>query len=292
MRGSQYKAWGLLTPTLAILFFIGLIPFFYVIYLSLFRYNIFSLKGMVFAGIDNFRKLMFDPDFMHSLRIGLIFVAITCVVEMFLGLAIALFLTNEFVGKGVFRTILALPLAVAPITIGSIWVLMTNPDMGPLTYFLRTIGVDYNIGNSARQAFLTTIGMDIWHWTPFVTLTLLAGLTSFPKDPFEAAKVDGANKWQILRYLTLPLLTPVILTMLFIRIMDSFRIFDEIWMLTSGGPGTATRYVSIHVVRLVLSSTDYGYGSAMSVFLLYLTIVMCWLLLNIISVVRRETGER
>jgi len=292
MRASQYKAWGLLTPTLCILFFIGLIPFFYVIYLSLFEYNIFSLKGMVFAGVGNFRKLMFDPDFMHSLRIGLTFVVITCVVEMFLGLVIALFLTNEFVGKGVFRTILALPLAVAPITIGSIWVLMTNPDMGPFTYFLRVIGVDYNIGNSARQAFFTTIGMDIWHWTPFVTLTLLAGLTSFPKEPFEAAKVDGANRWQVLRYVSLPLLTPVILTMLFIRIMDSFRIFDEIWMLTSGGPGTATRYVSIHVVRLVLSSTDYGYGSAMSVFLLYLTIVMCWLLLNIISVVRRETIER
>jgi len=246
---------------------------------------------MVFTGVGNFRKLMFDPDFMHSLRIGLTFVVITCVAEMFLGLAIALFLTNEFVGKGVFRTILALPLAIAPITIGSIWVLMTNPDIGPLPYLLHRVGINYNIGVSARQAFFTTILMDIWHWTPFVTLTLLAGLTSFPKEPFEAAKVDGASKWQVLRYLTIPLLTPVILTMLFIRIMDTFRIFDEVWMLTSGGPGTATRYVSIHVVRLVLSSTDYGYGSGMSVFLLYLTIVMCWLLLNIISVVRRETRE-
>jgi multiple sugar transport system permease protein len=247
---------------------------------------------MVFTGVGNFRKLMFDSDFMHSLGIGLTFVVITCTVEMFLGLAIALFLTNEFVGKGVFRTILALPLAVAPITIGSIWVLMTNPDVGPLPYLLHKIGVNYNIGVNAKQAFFTTILMDIWHWTPFVTLTLLAGLTSFPKEPFEAAKVDGASRWQTLRHITLPLLTPVILTMLFIRIMDTFRIFDEVWMLTSGGPGTATRYISIHVVRLVLTATDYGYGSGMSVFLLYLTIVMCWLLLNIISVVRRETRER
>jgi len=291
MRTSQYKAWGLLTPTLAILFFIGVLPFLYVVYLSLFQYNIFSLKGMVFTGVGNFRKLMFDSEFMHSLGIGLTFVVITCVVEMFLGLVIALFLTNEFVGKGVFRTILALPLAIAPITVGSIWVLMTNPDMGPLPYLLHKFGIGYNIGVNAKQAFFTTIVMDIWHWTPFVTLTLLAGLTSFPKEPFEAAKVDGANRWQTLRYITLPLLTPVILTMLFIRIMDTFRIFDEVWMLTSGGPGTATRYVSIHVVRLVLSSTDYGYGSSMSVFLLYLTIVMCWLLLNIISVIRRETRE-
>lgn len=291
MRTSQYKAWGLLAPTLVILFFIGLAPFFYVIYLSLFKYNIWSVRGMVFAGVDNFRKLMFDSSFMHSLGIGLTFVVVTCSIETLLGLVIAIFLTNEFVGKGVFRTILTLPLAIAPITIGSIWVLMTNPDIGPLPYILHKFGIDYNIGVNAKQAFFTVVFMDIWHWTPFVTLTLLAGLTSFPKEPFEAAKVDGANKWQTLRYITLPLLTPVILTMLFIRIMDTFRIFDEVWMLTGGGPGTATRFVSIDVVRRVLVSTDYGYGSSMSVFLLYLTIVMCWLLLNIISIARREVHE-
>ena len=292
MRTSQYKAWGLLAPTLVILFFIGLVPFLYVIYLSLFKYNIWSVRGMVFAGVDNFRKLMFDSSFMHSLGIGLTFVVITCLIETLLGLAIAIFLTNEFVGKGVFRTILTLPLAIAPITIGSIWVLMTNPDIGPLPYILHKFGIDYNIGVNAKQAFFTVVFMDIWHWTPFVTLTLLAGLTSFPKEPFEAAKVDGANKWQTLRYITLPLLTPVILTMLFIRVMDTFRIFDEVWMLTGGGPGTATRFVSIDVVRRVLVSTDYGYGSSMSVFLLYLTIVMCWLLLNIISITRKEVHER
>ena len=291
MRRSQYKAWGLLAPTLVILFFVGLAPFFYVIYLSLFQYNIWSARGMVFAGVNNFRKLVFDSDFMHSLGIGLIFVVTTCAVEMSLGLIIALFLTNRFVGKGIVRTILALPLAIAPITIGSIWVLLTNPDIGPLPYVLRKLGVDYNIGVNANQAFLTTIFMDVWHWTPFVTLTLLAGLTSFPKEPFEAARVDGANRWQILRYVTLPLLTPVILTVLFIRIMDTFRIFDEVWMLTSGGPGTATRFVSIEVVRRVLVSTDYGYGSSMSVFLLYLTIVVCWLLFQMISVVGRKTRE-
>jgi len=292
MRTSQYKAWGLLAPTLVILFFIGLVPFLYVIYLSLFKYNIWSVQGMVFAGVDNFRKLMFDSSFMHSLGIGLTFVVITCSIETLLGLVIAIFLTNEFVGKGVFRTILTLPLAIAPITIGSIWVLMTNPDIGPLPYILHKFGIDYNIGVNAKQAFFTVVFMDIWHWTPFVTLTLLAGLTSFPKEPFEAAKVDGANKWQTLRYITLPLLTPVILTMLFIRVMDTFRIFDEVWMLTGGGPGTATRFVSIDVVRRVLVSTDYGYGSSMSVFLLYLTIVMCWLLLNIISITRKEVHER
>lgn len=133
------------------------------------------------------------------------------------------------------------------------------------------------------QAFFTTVLVDIWHWTPFVVLTFMAGLSALPKQPYEAALVDGANRWQVFRYITIPLLKPVILTTLFIRIMDTFRVFDEVWMLTSGGPGTATRYVSIHLVRLVLQSMEYGYSSAMSLFLLYLTIVMCWLLMTFIS---------
>jgi multiple sugar transport system permease protein len=111
----------------------------------------------------------------------------------------------------------------------------------------------------------------------------MAGLSALPKQPYEAALVDGASRWQVFRYITIPLLKPVILTTLFIRIMDTFRVFDEVWMLTSGGPGTATRYVSIHLVRLVLQSMEYGYSSAMSLFLLYLTIVMCWLLMTFIS---------
>lgn len=288
MRGSQYKVWGLIAPALCILAFVGLLPFAYVLYLSAFKYNLFSLVGMVYTGLNNFRKLVFDPDFMHSLRMGLTFVAFTCTIEMFLGFGLALLFTYKFIGKGLVRTVLTLPLAVAPITIGSMWVLLTNPEWGPLPYYLGKLGVDYNIGSYANQAFFTTVAMDVWHWTPFVTLALLAGLTALPSEPFEAARVDGANRWQVLRYLSLPMLRPVILTILFLRIMDTFRIFDEVWMLTGGGPGRATRYASIHVVRLVFQQREYGYGSGISVFLLYLTLVMCWFLLTIITRARRE----
>jgi multiple sugar transport system permease protein len=120
---------------------------------------------------------------------------------------------------------------------------------------------------------------------------MLAGLSALPREPYEAAVVDGANKWQVFFFVQLPLLQPVILTALFLRIMDALRIVDEVWMLTSGGPGTSTRYVGIHVWRVVFPQTDYGYGSAMSVFLLYLTIVLCWLLLTAITQVRRGAGE-
>lgn len=283
MRENKAQAWGLIAPTLTLMILIGVIPVLYIIYLSAFRYNVFSRVGMVYTGFNNFRKLMFDQDFLKSLRLGLTFVVLCCAIEMPLGLLIANLLTFEFKGKGIFRTIMTLPLAMAPISIGSMWVLLTNPDIGPIPFYLRKVGIDYNIGVNASQAFFTTVLVDVWHWTPFVTLTLMAGLSSLPKQPYEAALVDGANRWQTFRYVTLPLLKPILLTTLFIRIMDTFRIFDEVWMLTSGGPGTATRYVSIHLVRLVLQSMEYGYSSAMSLFLLYLTIVMCWLLLTFIS---------
>lgn len=289
MRGKQKQVWGLLTPTLILLIFLGVVPIIYILYLSVYKYNVFSKVGMVYTGFNNFRKLVFDPDFLKSLRLGLTYVILCVAIELPLGLAFANLLIYEYKGKGIFRTIMTLPLAMAPISIGAIWVLMTNPDFGPLAVYLRNIGIDFNIGNNANQAFIATILMDIWHWTPFVTLTFMAGLSSLPKQPFEAALVDGATKSQTLRYITLPLLRPVLFTTLFIRIMDTFRVFDEVWMLTSGGPGTATRYVSIHVVREVLQSMNYGYSSAMSLFLLYLTIVVCWLLITFINV-SQESG--
>jgi multiple sugar transport system permease protein len=289
LRGKQKQVWGLLTPTLILFIFLGVVPIIYILYLSVYKYNVFSKVGMVYTGFNNFRKLVFDPDFLKSLRLGLTYVILCVAIELPLGLSFANLLTYEYKGKGIFRTIMTLPLAMAPISIGAIWVLMTNPDFGPLAVYLRNIGIDFNIGNNAKQACIATILMDIWHWTPFVTLTFMAGLSSLPKQPFEAALVDGATKSQTLRYITLPLLRPVLFTTLFIRIMDTFRVFDEVWMLTSGGPGTATRYVSIHVVREVLQSMNYGYSSAMSLFLLYLTIVVCWLLITFINV-SQESG--
>jgi multiple sugar transport system permease protein len=190
--------------------------------------------------------------------------------------------------KGFFRTIHTLPLMVAPIAVGATWRLLTVPGLGPLPYYLeRWFGIEFRLGTYADQAFLTTIMMDVWHWTPLVTLTLLAGLASMPKEPFEQAQIDGANKFQIFWHITLPMLKPTILATVFIRLMDALRTVDEVWMLTGGGPGSATRYVGLHIWRVVFPKTDYGYGAAMSLLTLYFTIVMCWLLYAAL-VARRE----
>ncbi len=291
MRRSQLTAWGLLAPTLIVLAFAGLLPFFYVLYVGFFDWDVFAkVGGLIWTGVDNYRELVLDADFLASLRRGIVFTVYVCAIEMVLGLVLAQLLMNEFKLKGFFRAIHALPLTVAPIAIGATWKLMTNPGLGPLPYYLRKIGIEYNIAVPGPQAFATTVIMDVWHWTPFVTLTFLAGLSALPQEPFEAAMVDGANRWQVFRYVQLPMLQPVILTTLFLRIMDALRIVDEVFMLTGGGPGTSTHYAGIYVWRQVFPKVSYGYGSAMSILLLYFTIVLCWFLLTAITQVRRGAG--
>jgi multiple sugar transport system permease protein len=213
-------------------------------------------------------------------------------IEFVLGYLLAQTLVKNFRGRSFFRIILALPLMVAPITVGATWRLLTIPGFGPVPYFLsKWFGIDYNIGRYADHAFLTILLMDIWHWTPFVTLVLLAGLTSMPVEPFEQARVDGANRRQTFRYITVPMLMPVALTAFFIRMMDALRVVDEIWMLTGGGPGSATRTVGIHIWRVVFPKTDYGYGSAMSLLVLYFTLVLSWLVFTAITSRRQEIAQ-
>jgi multiple sugar transport system permease protein len=282
--------WALLAPTLAILAVVGFLPFLYVLYVGLFDWNPFSNQlGMQWAAVNNYRRLVFDGAFLDSLwRTGL-FAFVSVSIELSLGFLLAQTLVKNFPGRTIFRTLYVLPLVMAPIAVGATWRLLTIPGFGPVPYFLdKWFGIDYRLGTFADQAFLTVILMDVWHWTPFVTLTLLAGLTAMPKEPLEQAQVDGANRWQVFRYLTIPMMMPVLLTVIFIRLMDALRVVDEVFMLTSGGPGTATQFIGIHIYRVVVPKTDYGYGSAMSLLVLYFTIVLCWLLFIALAQVGKQ----
>jgi multiple sugar transport system permease protein len=285
--------WSLLTPSLVVLGIFGLLPFFYVIYVSFFNYNVFSAeRGMKWAGADNFRKLVFDPEFLTSVGKTLTFAATVVTIELVLGFLLANTLLKDFRGKTIFRTIHALPLMVAPIAVGAVWRLLTIPDVGLLPYYLdRWFDYQYQIGRYASQAYWTTVFMDVWHWTPFVTLTMLAGLTALPKEPMEQALVDGANRFQVLRFLTIPLMMPIIITTVFIRLMDALRIVEEVYMVTGGGPANATRYLGILIWRVVFPQTNYGYGSAMSLVVLYMTIVLSWILFLVMSRIGRQPGQ-
>lgn len=277
---SNRMGWVLLSPTLIILAIVGLLPFFYVIYVGFFNWNPFSAQlGMQWTGVNNYRMLMFDPEFLGAMGRTLFFAVTAVGIELALGFLLATTLTRNFPGRAVFRTLYVLPLVVAPIAVGATWRLLTIPGFGPIPYYMEKLfGIQYRIGTYAPQAFLTIILMDIWHWTPFVTLTVLAGLTAIPREPVEQAQVDGANRWQVFRFVTIPMMMPVLLTVIFIRLMDALRVVDEVFMLTGGGPGTSTQLIGIYIWRVVFPKTDYGFGSAMSLVVLYVTIVLSWLL--------------
>ena len=287
---SNRMGWGMLTPTLVILAIVGFLPFIYVLYIGFFDWNAFSNQlGLQWAGVNNYRRLVFDGDFLDSLWRTGVFAFTSVGVELALGFLLAQTLVKPFPGRSVFRTIYVLPLVMAPIAVGATWRLLTIPGFGPIPYYLdKWFSIDFRLATYPDQAFLTVILMDIWHWTPFVTLTLLAGLTAMPKEPLEQAQVDGANRWQVFRHLTIPMMMPVLLTVIFIRLMHALRIVDEVFMLTSGGPGTATQFIGIHIYRVVVPKTDYGYGSAMSLLVLYFTIVLCWLLFIALSQVGKQ----
>jgi multiple sugar transport system permease protein len=277
---SQATGWLLLAPTLLILGVFGLLPFFYVLVVGFADWNSFAVDPTPrFTGVQNYRRLVFDPQFLYSLWLTVRFAFWAVLSELVLGYFLAQLLMRDFPFKGLFRTIHTLPLMVAPIAVGATWRLLTVPGLGPLPYYLDNwLGINLQLGRFADQAFMTTVIMDVWHWTPLVTLTLLAALSAMPKEPYEQAQIDGANRFQIFRHITLPLLKPAILATVFIRMMDALRTVDEVWMLTGGGPGSATRYIGLYIWRVVFPKTDYGYGSAMSLLTLYFTIVICWLL--------------
>ncbi len=277
---SNRTGWILLAPTLFLLGVFGVVPFLYVLWLAFHRWNPFGANpDIIYIGADNFRRLVFDAEFLASVGATSGFVVFAVTSQLILGYFLAQALMRDFPGKAWFRTIHTLPLIVAPIVVGSVWRLMTTPSIGIIPHLLdEWFGFQMNIGTSALTAFLVTVIMDIWHWTPLVTLTMIAALVSLPPDPFEQAQIDGASKSQIFWYITLPMIQPAILATVFIRLMDALRTVDEVWMLTGGGPGAATRYVGLHIWKIVFPKTDYGYGATISVVVLYLTIVVCWLL--------------
>jgi len=284
-RNSNRVGWWLLSPSLVLLVLVGIVPFLYVIFLGFHEWNVFSAeRGRTFVGFANYADLVFDQPFIEAIGRSMLFTVVVVGVELVLGFLLAQSLIKDFRGKVIFRTLYILPLVVAPIAVGATWRLMTAQGFGPVPHFLKEVfGYDFNIGVNSGQAWFTVVLMDVWHWTPFVTLTLLAGILAMPRDPIEAAQVDGANKWQIYRHVTIPALMPIIFITMFIRIMDSLKVVEEVYMLTNGGPASDTTFIGLHIFRTVLQKTDWGYGSSMSLMVLYLTIVVSWLLHTVVT---------
>jgi len=275
-----------LAPAVAVLISIVVFPLAFSVILSFYDWNIIRAGGWSWAGINNYRTILFqDSYFRSSFKVTLFYLAGTVSVQFGLGLVVALILdqiTRKIIGF--LRTVLVLPITMTPVVVGIIWRLMYNPDSGMLNYFLSWFGFSpVNWTGMPGTALPSVMMADIWEWTPFVALILLAGLQSLPREPYEAALVDGASSWQTFCYITFPLLSPAMLVVLLIRVMDSFKTFDLIFVLTQGGPGMSTEILNYYTYRYGFKFFHLGYASALSWVLLVVVTIICMVLIRILQ---------
>ncbi len=260
----------LIAPTMAVLLALSIYPLIYAIKVS-FQVGAGSAARWSF---DNFSRLAYDGFFLAALGHTFVYAAAALTFEFLIGLCLALLLDRPLRGRGLFRALLLVPMMLPPVVVGVIWRLMFNPSFGAINGTLQSAGVptdDLTWTASPALALASVIAVDVWQWTPFVFLVLLAGLQAIPQEPYEAAMIDGSSPWQTFRHVTLPLLKPAILIALLLRTMDLLRVFDQIFILTEGGPGFATETVSLYIYRTAFRFSDFGYAAAMSFVLLALT---------------------
>jgi len=222
-----------------------------------------------FTPARNLALLRADELIPPAIRNTLVFVVVAVAIEMVLGLALALLVAGVTRGKGLIRTVMILPILVPPVAIGSMWKLLYNYDFGVFNQALVALGLPAaNWLGSTSLAMWSVIAVDVWHWVPFVFLILFAAVEALPVDVLEAARVDGATRGQVLRRVTLPLLKPAIVVALLFRTILAFKVFDEVYLLTSGGPGTSTELITLHLYKIFFEQNQLGYGALVSLVLI------------------------
>ncbi|NIN67939.1 MAG: ABC transporter permease subunit [Anaerolineae bacterium] len=284
----------LITPGTIIIVLFAAFPLLYAINLSLRHVDLTSAVGIgPYVGLDNFRFALNDTFFWQAARRTVIFAIGAVTVEMVLGIGIAFLLNGLRWGQGIVRSLLILPLAAAPAAVGLVWRYMYHPDFGVYNAIMSILGLpERNWLGAVELAMPSVIVFDIWQWTPFVALIVLAGLQSLPKEPFEAAELDGASTWQVLRRLTFPMLGPVLTLVFVLRSIDAIRLYDAIVSLTHGGPGTATETLTYYLYRLGMKFFRLDQASAISLMFLYVTIIFTGVALRSMMRAQAERAGR
>jgi multiple sugar transport system permease protein len=273
-----------LAPTVLVLLAITIFPLIYSLALSLNSWTMGARAGWRWVGLQNFAMILrSDPYFWTSLRVTLTYVGAAVGLELLLGLGIALLLNRRADGRGgTVQTLLILPTMMTPVVVGIVWRLLYNPELGFLNYVVASLLrlPAQNWLGDLHTALPAVVAADVWEWTPFMALVMLAGLKAMPPEPFEAGGIDGASSWQVFRYITLPLLSPTILVAVLIRLMDAFKTFDVVFVLTKGGPGMSTEVLSYYTYRYGFKFFHMGYAAALSYVLLVIVVIISQVFVN------------
>ncbi|MEO8542767.1 MAG: sugar ABC transporter permease [Burkholderiaceae bacterium] len=291
-KQTSAKGWRAvaISPILAFYGLMALLPMANLLYLTVHSVQWRDGKAdWQYVGMAHFARIPADPFFGIGAANTVWFAVVSVLLQMVLGFGLALLVTRIRFGANLYKTLFILPILIPGIVVGAIWKLMYDPDFGVVNKILGFIGMaGHDWTGSTELAMASVIVVDIWHWTPFVFLLMLAGLESLPQDVYEAAKVDGTSAWRELVYITLPLMAPTIVVTLLFRTILAFKVFDEIFLLTGGGPGTATEVISFSIYRRFFGEANYGYAAALSV----VTICVISLLVIVMLAVQRKAEAK
>jgi multiple sugar transport system permease protein len=279
LAAEERFGWLLIAPSLLLLVAMTTLPLAALVVMSTWRLDLATPFRNRFAGLDNYARMLGDPRFLDSLWITLVYTVTTVLLQVVLGLALALAFFRLVRGLGLLRVSVLLPMILAPIVVGLAWkTLLLAPLYGLLDWGAIVLGFGSKPWlTSPGWALASVVVIHTWQWTPFAFLVFLASLYALPPEPFEAAMLDQANAWQVFRYLTLPMLRPAILIVVILRTMIALRAFEGIFATTGGGPGTATEILNLYAYRVSFNSLSLGYGAALGTVLLAVTSATSWL---------------
>ena len=280
------KAWFLVLPVFLLVAFSAVIPLMTVVNYSVqdtFGNNVFS-----WVGLDWFYEIIHSDRMHASLGRQALFTTIILLIEVPLGIFVALHMPKKGFWASFCLVVISLPLLIPWNVVGTIWQIFGRKDIGLLGHTLVSLGIDYNYAQDFMSAWVTIIVMDVWHWTSLIVLLCYAGLQSIPDAYYQAAKIDQASNWSVFRYIELPKMSGVLLIAILLRFMDSFMIYSEPFVLTGGGPGNSTTFLSIDLVNMALGQFDLGPASAYSLMYFLVVLLVSWVFFTVMTSIDKK----
>ena len=272
------RAWWFVLPVLISVAFSAVIPLMTVVNYSV--QDIFGPEQRVFVGVEWYREVLRDAELHAALYRQLVFSAAVLSIQLPLGVALALAMPASGWRASLVLVLLSMPLLIPWNVVGTIWQIFGRDDIGLAGHVLTRLGVDYNYAQNPLDAWLTVLVMDVWHWTSLVALLAYAGLRSIPEAYYRAAWIDGASRWAVFRYIELPKMRGVLMIAVLLRFMDSFMIYTEPFVLTGGGPGNATTFLSQYLTQKAVGQFDLGPAAAFSLIYFLIILLLCFVLYN------------
>ncbi|MDA9367223.1 MAG: sugar ABC transporter permease [Gammaproteobacteria bacterium] len=281
MKVQNNKAWLMVLPMLLLVAVSAIIPLMTVVNYSV--QDTFGNNEFFWVGTEWFQEILASERFHNALQRTLLFSALILAIEIPLGIAIALAMPRRGIAVSFCLVLMALPLLIPWNVVGTIWQVFGRVDIGLLGHGLASLGIDYNYTQNTLDAWVTLIVMDVWHWTSLVVLLCYSGLVSIPEVYYQAARIDGASRWAIFRFIQLPKIKRVLLIAVLLRFMDSFMIYTEPFVVTGGGPGNSTTFLSIDLVQMAVGQFDLGPAAAMSLIYFLIILLLSWVFYTVMT---------